>query len=718
VNPVPEHLKQALEGRYEIQGELGQGGMATVYLARDLKHGREVALKVLSPDLAASIGAERFVQEIQVAARLQHPHIVPLYDSGEAAGSLYYVMPRVEGESLRARLDRERQLPVDEALRIAREVAAALDYAHRQNVVHRDIKPENILLQEGEPLVADFGIARAIDVAGGAQMTRTGLALGTPQYMSTEQASGDREVDGRSDVYSLGCVLYEMLVGEPPFTGPTPQAVMARHFTEPVRGIRTVRAAVPEAVERAIVQALAKVPADRFATAALFAEALSESRLAAPAAHSAAEVSIAVLPFADMSAERDQEYFCDGIAEELINELTKIERLRVAARTSAFAFKGKSQDIRQIGEQLGVGMVLEGSVRKAGDRLRVTAQLIKAADGYHLWSDRYDRQMEDIFAIQDDIAENIAKALRVRLVEDARPSGAPEPVADVRAYDFFLRGRHYTYQWRRKSFEYALQMFDRALEIDPRYARAYAGIADCCSYLHMYWGNEPGHLQRAEEASRKAVELDADSADAHEARGLALSLLRRYPEAEREMEQAIRLNPALYDAYWNYARICHVQGKLEKAAELFERATRVRPEDYNPWSLLTQTYVALGRHQEAEEARRRGLALIERHVALHPEDGRALYLGAGQLGQAGQRERGVEWARRALAMDPDDPSTLYNVACAFSVLGLTDEALACLERGAVRGMRQRAWLEHDSDMDPLRGDPRFKAILERMDQGN
>jgi len=707
-------LTSALADRYAIERELGHGGMATVYLARDLKHGREVALKVLRPELAAALGSERFIQEIQVAARLQHPHIVPLYDSGEADGFLYYVMPRVAGESLRRRLERERQLPVEEALRLTRAVAAALDYAHRQNVVHRDIKPENILLHEGEPMVADFGIARAISAAGGEKMTQTGLALGTPQYMSTEQASGDREVDGRSDVYSLGCVLYEMLVGEAPFTGPTPQAIMARQFTEPVRSVRSVRGTVPEALECAVVKALAKVPADRFATAALFSDALSEARLKEAADRGAEGKSIAVLPFADMSPQKDQEYFCDGMAEELINALMKIQQVQVASRTSAFAFKGKNQDIRQIGEQLGVSMVLEGSVRKAGSKLRITAQLINVSDGYHVWSDRYNRELEDVFAIQDEIAENIAKALRVKLSEAGRPSKEQAPTADVRAYDLFLRGRHFTYQWRRQSFEYALQMFAKALEIDPNYARAYAGVADCCSYLYMYWDSTPANIERAESASRKAVELDPDSADAHEARGFALSQLKRYDEAEREMNEAIRLNPGLFEAYWNYARICHAQGKLEKAAELFEKAWRVNPEDYQAPSLLAQTYVALGRHDEAREVDRRTLVLIERHVELHPDEPRPLYLGAPRLAYLGQRERAIEWARRAQAMDPEDPGVLYNVACGFSLAGLVDEAIQCLEKAQRNGFAQRAWLEHDSELDPLRGDPRFQGVLERM----
>jgi len=533
---------------------------------------------------------------------------------------------------LRRRLERERQLPVEEALRLTRAVAAALDYAHRQNVVHRDIKPENILLHEGEPMVADFGIARAISAAGGEKMTQTGLALGTPQYMSTEQASGDREVDGRSDVYSLGCVLYEMLVGEAPFTGPTPQAIMARQFTEPVRSVRSVRGTVPEALECAVVKALAKVPADRFATAALFSDALSEARLKEAADRGAEGKSIAVLPFADMSPQKDQEYFCDGMAEELINALMKIQQVQVASRTSAFAFKGKNQDIRQIGEQLGVSMVLEGSVRKAGNKLRITAQLINVSDGYHVWSDRYNRELEDVFAIQDEIAENIAKALRVKLSEAGRPSKDQAPTADVRAYDLFLRGRHFTYQWRRQSFEYALQMFAKALEIDPNYARAYAGVADCCSYLYMYWDSTPANIERAESASRKAVELDPDSADAHEAR----------------------------------------------------------------------------------EVDRRTLVLIERHVELHPDEPRPLYLGAARLAYLGQRERAIEWARRAQAMDPEDPGVLYNVACGFSLAGLVDEAIQCLEKAQRNGLAQRAWLEHDSDLDPLRGDPRFQDVLERM----
>src|SRR5579863_523621 len=419
----------ALGTRYTPDRELGRGGMATVFLAHDVKHRRQVALKVLHPELAHALGAERFLREVETGARLVHPHVLPVFDSGEVDGLLWYTMPFIDGESLRDRIKRERQLPISDAIRIASEVADGLNYAHEHGVVHRDIKPENILLSGNHALIADFGIAKAVVVAGGDRLTQTGSSIGTPTYMSPEQTAGDSELDGRSDVYSLGCVLYEMLSGEPPYAGSSARSVMVKHLTDPVPSVRRLRPGVPEQVERAITQSLAKQPADRFATAADFARALlaassdpgqSRGRTSATTGPSSTGRSIAVLPFADMSAQRDQEFFTDGIAEEIINALTKVQALHVVSRSSAFAFKGKNQDIRQVGEQLNVGTVLEGSVRKAGNRLRITAQLINVADGYHLWSERYDRELEDVFAVQDEIAENIVRALRVVLSENEK----------------------------------------------------------------------------------------------------------------------------------------------------------------------------------------------------------------------------------------------------------------------------------------------------------
>ncbi len=720
---APPALIGSLQDRYTLERELGRGGMATVFLARDLKHDRLVALKVLHPELAASLGPERFLREIKVAARLNHPYIVPLHDSGQAADLLYYVMPYVDGESLRQRLGREKQLPVEDALQIARNVAAALDYAHRQGVVHRDIKPENVMLHEGEALVTDFGIAKAISAAGGESLTQTGVAIGTPAYMSPEQAAGETEPDGRSDIYSLGCMLYEMLAGATPFTGPTVQAVMARRFTETAPPLRAARPTVPEAVEQAVARALARVPADRFATAAQLAQALTVPTGTTPPGTAptvsapqtaAAGKSIAVLPFVNMSADPENEYFTDGIAEEIINALTKVQALRVASRTSAFAFKGKSEDIGEIGRKLKVATVLEGSVRKAGNKLRVTAQLVNVADGYHLWSERYDRQLEDVFAIQDEIAENIVRALRVVLSEEEKRAIEQAPTSDIEAYDYYLRGRQFFHQFRRTSIQFARRMFERAMEADPRYARAYAGAADCCSFLYMYWDASKANLEGADSYSSKALELAPELAEAHASRGFAVSLSRRYDEARREFETAIRLNPKLYEAHYLYARACVQEGRLEDAVQHYEEASRVRPEDYQALLLMQTGLKGLGRPAEAQAALRRGLQVAEKHLELNPDDARALYLGAGALVQLGERERGLEWARRAFNIDPEDSGVLYNVACVYALVGQTDDAIGCLENAVQNGFGHREWLENDTDLNALRGDPRFEALRRKL----
>ncbi|MBA3272176.1 MAG: protein kinase, partial [Acidobacteria bacterium] len=462
--------------------------MATVFLAQDIKHDRVVALKVLHLDLAASLGPDRFLREIKLAARLNHPHILPLFDSGNADGFLYYVMPYVEGESLRERLDRDHQLSVDEAVHHGRAIASALDYAHRQNIVHRDIKPENVMVYEGEAMVMDFGIAKAVSAAGSENLTQTGMMVGTPAYVSPEQGAGETNLDGRSDQYSLACMLYEMLSGERPFSGGSLQAELAKRFSGMPRPLRSLRSAIPESVENAIAKAMATEASARYATSAHFAQALATGGLTTPTDSQAmphavvsAAKSVAVLPFANMSADPDNEYFTDGMAEEIINALTKIQSLRVASRTSSFAFKAKNEDIGEIGRKLKVSTVLEGSVRKMGNRLRITAQLVNVADGYQLWSERYDREMEDVFEIQDDISQAIVKALRVILSEGEKKQIEKARVVNVQAYDFYLRGRQFFHQLRRKSLDYARQMFNKAIEIDPDYALAYAGVADCYS---------------------------------------------------------------------------------------------------------------------------------------------------------------------------------------------------------------------------------------------
>jgi len=715
-------LQPALADRYSIDREAGRGGMATVYLAQDLKHDRRVALKVLHPELAASIGAERFLREIQIAARLQHPHILPLYDSGQADGLLYYVMPFVAGESLRDRLNREKRLSLDDALAIARDVAAALDYAHRQNVVHRDIKPENVMLHEGEAMVTDFGIAKAVSAAGSGSLTQTGMAVGTPAYMSPEQASGESEPDGRSDVYSLGCMLFEMLTGSAAFTGPSAQAIIMKRFLEPVPSLRTALPTVPESVDTAVTRALAKEPADRFATAAQLAQALMIHTGATPlsitpvtlSTQSATPKSIAVLPFVNLSNDPENEYFTDGIAEEIINALTKIRALRVASRTSAFAFKGKSKDISEIGKKLKVATVLEGSARKMGSKLRVMAQLVNVADGYQLWSERYDRQLEDVFAIQDEIAENIVKALRVVLSDDEKRAIEKAPTENVQAYDCYLRGRQYFHQYRKRTIDYARKMFERAIEIDPNFAMAYAGAADCCSMIYNAWDANPSFLAQAEASSRKAIELDPELAEGHSALAVALTHAKRHQEAEQEFEAAIRLNPKLFEAHYFYARSRLQQGKRAEAVRSFEEAARLRPDDYQTFAFMAQAHEGLGQKAEAEAAHRKALQLVEKHVELNPDDARALNLGASELATAGQRERGLQWARRSLESDPDDAMMQYNTGCFYAVQGEAQEALACLDKAIRLGYGHREWVENDPDWDSLRNDPQFQALLKKL----
>ncbi len=715
-----ERLRYALSQSYTIDRELGRGGMATVYLAQDAKHDRLVALKVLHPDLAASLGPDRFLREIKLAARLNHPHILPLHDSGETEGFLYYVMPYVEGESLRERLDRDQSLSVDEAVHHGRAIASALDYAHRQGVVHRDIKPENIMIYEGEAMVMDFGIAKAVSTAGAETLTQTGMMIGTPAYVSPEQAAGETNLDGKSDQYSLACVVYEMLAGERPFAGATPQAIMARRFTEMPPALRTIRSSIPENVERAVTKAMAIEASGRYSTAAQFAQALGAGSLTTPVdtatlphAIVSAAKSVAVLPFTNMSADPDNEYFTDGMAEEIINALNKVQSLRVAARTSSFAFKGKSEDVGDIGRKLKVSTVLEGSVRKMGNRLRITAQLVNVADGYHLWSERYDREMEDVFAIQDDISQAIVKALKVILSEGEKKQIEKVRAENVAAYDYYLRGRQY-YQIHRKSLEYARQMFNRAVETDPEYARAYAGVADSCSLLYMYFDARDYNLRQADAASAKALELEPELAEAHVARGLAVSLSKRFREAEEEFETAMKLDPKLFEAAYWYGRALMSEGRMAEAAKMFERASVLRPEDYQAPNFLAQAYNSMDREEEGAAANRRSIRLMEERLELNPSDARAANLLAATYANFGDEAKAIDYAERSLAIDPDDAMLLYNVACTFSLLGRPDEAIGYIERAVDKGFGHKEWLDHDPDLNALRDNPRFQTISKAM----
>ena len=423
--------------------------------------------------------------------------------------------------------------------------------------------------------------------------------------------------------------------------------------------------------------------------------------------------SIAVLPFADLSAQHDQEYFSDGVAEEILNALTKVAGLRVPARTSCFAFRGKSVDAREIGKRLGVDTLLDGSIRKAGNRVRISVQLIDARNGYQLWSERFDREIEDIFAIQDEIARSVLDALGLSLTEREKRRFLKPSTANVQAYEFYLRGRKLFQSWTRQNMEFARQMFLRAVAIDPDFASAWAGLAN--TYVDLYrWGRNLRDLEEAQRISAHALKLDPNLAEAHVAIGQALAIQRRFKDAAAEFERAIGLDPTLFDAYYLYARSSFEAGDLEKAVQLFEKAHRSRPEDYQATALRALALHELGRADEAREADQEAVHLINKYLEVNPNEARAYSLGASPLARLGEREHSKQWSEQAIALAPNDPVVLYNAACNLAQLGEHDSALDGLERSIAAGVAVSDWIKHDPDFESLRDHPRFQAIVRRI----
>ncbi len=422
--------------------------------------------------------------------------------------------------------------------------------------------------------------------------------------------------------------------------------------------------------------------------------------------------AVAVLPFKDMSREQDQAYFCQGVAEEIINGLSRIRGLRVASRTSSFQFRTDGLDSREIGRKLRVGTLLEGSVRKSGDRLRIAVQLTSVENGYQLWAGKYDRDLQDVFVIQDEIAGSVARSLQVTLGAVAE---IPKPsTRDVRAYDLYLRGRSYYYQYSQRGVECALRLFMSALEIDPDYAQAYAGLADCWSYIYLYSNRGEPVKEQADWASRKAVEMNPNSASAQASRGFSLSLQGMDEEAEEAFERAKQLDPGLFEAYYFHARHAFTHGQKEKAATLYEKAGEAAPEDYQSPLLVAQVYDDLGLSAKAAESRKRGLTLALARQATHPDDTRAMYMAANAFAALGEGEKARRLAERALVLQPDEPMLLYNVGCIFCLLGMIAEALGCLEKAAATGVTQKSWYEHDTNLDSARSHPRFQKILSSL----
>lgn len=711
-------------GPYEILSKLGEGGMGEVYLAQDPRLERDVAIKVLPDQLSQDQNSlVRFLHENKSVAALSHPNIRVIYDIGSDKGHTYAVMELLEGQTLAERLEKA---AIDwlEAKHIALEIAQGLSAAHGKNIVHRDIKPQNIFLtSENEVKILDFGMAQSEPIKtkkeDSLDSTLTHDTLdetlgGTVPYMSPEQVCNE-PVDARSDIFAFGCVLYEMLSGKRLFYRKTPAETVAAILNEKPAKLSEAGVSIPSDLQRLINLCLEKDPAHRIQSANDIIDTLNDiGGSPSTAIQDINEASVAVLPFVNMSNDPENEYFSDGLSEELISSLVKIGGLHVASRTSSLLFKGKTQDVRHVGEQLNVRTVVEGSVRRSGKKLRVAAQLINVADGYHLWSETYDQEMEDVFSIQSEIAENIAKALQVVLTEKEKQTIFKPQTGNAQAYDYCLQGRQFFYRFQREGFERALKLFIHASELDPEYAAAYAWAAYCYAFLYSWFDTIEANLSEAEKSSQKALVLDPELAEAHVSRGMVLSLRKKNHQAQQEFATALKLKPDLYEASYFYARLCFEQGNFEKAAELCYQATLQQPDDYNSPCLLGMIYTELEQDKEAEAAYHECEKKVERHLLLFPEDNRALYIGASAHLHLDQKQRALEWTERALANSPEEPMTLYGVACNFAMLGRPDKSVSCLERALLFGSLPINWLENDPDFSAVRDRPRFQAFLKRL----
>jgi TolB-like protein/tetratricopeptide (TPR) repeat protein len=779
---VPDPLSRlttALAGRYHIEREVGHGGMATVYLARDLKHDRRVAIKVLRSELAHVLGPGRFLREIEIAARLQHPLILPVFDSGaEAPGDdgtaqcLWYAMPFIAGESLRGRLDRERQLSVDEAVRIAGEVAQALGCAHAQGVVHRDIKPENILLSDGHAIVADFGIARALDATVSTRLTETGLALGTPVYMSPEQAAGEAGIDGRSDIYALGCVLYEMLAGQPPFTGSTAQSIRARHAVDPVPSLRGVRSTVTRELEGVIRRALAKVPADRFASAEEFAAALGSghasraagrrpSKLllggaataatgllllaiirssgsgASTVAGAASIKSLAVLPFSNLTGDTAQVYLAQGLTDQLVTSLAQLSALRVVN------LKGAKEVTVQLVKELGLDAVLAGSLQRAGNAVHITVQLNSATTNQALWAHDYDGELSSILDLQAQVAKSVASRIGTSMTPKERAQlTAERPAINPAAYEAYVRGSYFEQKVTTPDLRKGIGYFQQAIEADPAYAPAYAGLANCYNLLGYFSMESPEEVfPQAQAATLRALKLDSMLGEAHGA--LAASEFFygwNFIAAEPEFRRALELDPKWAIGHNFYGLFLTAMNRTDEANAEMNRAQELDPLTLILHAAVARPYYNARRYPEAIAQSRKTLVLdstyhrahywlglsyeqlsrladaireLEYTVAQSPI---SLYRGA--LGHAyaiaGQRAKALQVLKELEARSDSSYVSPFDIATIFAGLGDRSKMFEYLEKAYQERVPYLVFLAVDPHFDAFHGDPRFRDLVHRI----
>ncbi len=727
--------------RYTLDRELGRGGMAVVYLARDRKHDRPVAIKVLRSEIVVGPAAQRFLLEIQILARLQHPHILPLLDSGtteEASPRPFYVMPYVDGETLRQRLTREGPLPVAEALRLARETGEALHYAHEQGLIHRDVKPENVLLSRGHALVADFGIARALGVAAAEPLTQPGLSMGTPAYMSPEQAEGERELDARADQYSLACMLYELLAGQPPFTGPTLRAVLSRQVLDPVPPLTTLRPGVPGPVRLAIERALSKVPADRFGNVMDFLAALEGPETASVPP----KTTIVVLPFANLSPDAENAYFADGLMEEVIADLSGVRALTVISRTSSVKLKETGWDLRRIGRELNVRYALEGSVRRAGSTLRITAKLIDVETEIDLWAEKYSGAVDDVFDLQERLSRQIVEALRITLTPPEDRGIAARPIADVRAFEYYQRARQEYYRYTPEGMAAARALAEHGLAVVGPNEALYGMLGTVYAWSPVVLGgDEESTLREAEACANRAFELNPHSAQGLSIMGQVAYRRGQPGEAVRLLTQACTADPNNPDAMHQLGGAYLLGGRIGPMREVLTRLVEMDPLTPSNHCLLGLSYSlggdpagALGAHRRAVELDPRsticrvcaGVALVaagrEAEAAAHfdwleqqpSDDHLARVAMRFRRGLAGDRVAVLappSAAERAMA--ESDEYWSYLMAGAYALVQETDEALRWLKHAvSVRGWVDYVYFtRHDRFLESLRPTRRFQELM-------